>query len=366
MEFGLSKEQSLLQDSVGKYLDRAAPLEYVSRYVQERSTRAADVWEGLCDLGIPGMLVAEAHDGIGLSLLDAALLAEVLGSRAAPVPFLATAVMAPLAIALAGSDKQQSHWLPRLAAGSIVAGAAVSSAAGGARAAITEGAPAVHAVGSKLSGRAAFVLDFEADVYLVADERRALHLVDAKAAGLTRTSLFTIDGTREVGELSFENVEAELLPGSSDPDVCARVIDAGRIVLAADTLGAAQTMLERAIAYSKQRVQFGRQIGSFQAVKHLCADMAAELEPCRAMLWYAAYAFEAIVSESRLTACHTKAHLAEVATFVARTATEVHGGIGFTEELGLHLWFKRIGLNRQLLGGPDRLREEAARLQHLI
>ena len=98
----------------------------------------------------------------------------------------------------------------------------------------------------------------------------------------------------------------------------------------------------------------------------MCAEMAAELEPCRAMLWYAAYAFDAIPAESPLTACHTKAHLSEVGTFVARTATEVHGGIGFTEELGLHLWFKRIGANRQLLGGPDHLREEAARLQQLV
>ena len=94
-------------------------------------------------------------------------------------------------------------------------------------------------------------------------------------------------------------------------------------------------------------------------------DMAAQLEPCRAMLWYAAYAFDSIAEEARLSACHTKAHVAEVGTFVARTATEVHGGIGFTDDLGLHLWFKRIGANRQLLGGPDRVREEAARLQQL-
>ena len=135
---------------------------------------------------------------------------------------------------------------------------------------------------------------------------------------------------------------------------------------AADTLGAAQTMLTQAVAYAKERVQFGRPVGSFQAVKHMCADMAAELEPCRAMMWYAAHAFDAIPSEARLTACHTKAHLSEVGTFVARTATEVHGGIGFTHELGLHFWFKRIGANRQLLGGPERIREQAALLQQLV
>ena len=125
-------------------------------------------------------------------------------------------------------------------------------------------------------------------------------------------------------------------------------------------------MLDRAVEYSMQREQFGRLIGSFQAVKHMCAEMAAALEPCRAMMWYAAHAFDAIPDEARLTACHTKAHLSEVGTFVAKVATEVHGGIGFTDELGLHLWFKRIGANRQLLGGPERLREEAAKLQQLV
>lgn len=113
-------------------------------------------------------------------------------------------------------------------------------------------------------------------------------------------------------------------------------------------------------------MQFGRPIGSFQAVKHMCAEMAAELEPCRAMMWYAAHAFDEIAGEARLTACHAKAHVSEVGTFVARTSTEVHGGIGFTDELGLHLWFKRIGANRQLLGGPDLVREEAAKLQQLV
>ncbi len=360
MEFGLSKEQMLLQESVGRFLDRVAPLQRVQRFVNDHETRALDVWAGLCDLGIPGMLIPEEHGGIGLSLLDAALVAEVLGSRVAPTPFIATAAMVPLAIATAGSAHQQSRWLPALAAGRVIAGAAVTEAVGS-----REGAQ-VQWNGSTLTGRSLFVLDFEADLYLVADKDRALYLVEATAAGLKRQALTTIDKTRPVGELIFENVVADLLPESNDPEVCARVIDAGRIMLSADTLGAAQAMLNQAVAYSKQRVQFSRAIGSFQAVKHMCAEMAAELEPCRAMMWYAAHAYDAVADESRLTACHTKAHVAEVGTFVARTATEVHGGIGFTDELGLHLWFKRIGANRQLLGGPDRVREEAARLQELI
>ncbi len=360
MDFGLSKEQLLLQDSIGRYLDRHAPLERVNRFIHEHETRANDVWTGLSDLGVPGMLVAEEYGGLGLSFLDAALVAEVLGSRVAPTPFVATAAMAPLAIAAAGSEAQRSRWLPQLAAGSAVAGAAIAETVSARHNAHLE------FNGSQLNGRSLFVLDFEADLYLVADKNRALYLVGADAAGLSRQPLITVDNTRRLGELTFENVAAEMLPGSDDPAVCSRIIDAGRIMLAADTLGAAQAMLTRAVEYSKQRVQFGRAVGSFQAVKHMCAEMAAELEPCRAMLWYAAYAFDSIPEESPLTACHTKAHLSEVGTLVARTSTEVHGGIGFTEELGLHLWFKRIGANRQLLGGPDQVREEAARLQQLI
>jgi alkylation response protein AidB-like acyl-CoA dehydrogenase len=122
-------------------------------------------------------------------------------------------------------------------------------------------------------------------------------------------------------------------------------------------------MLDRAVAYAQQREQFGRPIGSFQAVKHMCAEMAAMLEPARALVWYAAHAQDAVPDEARVLACHAKAHLDEVGREVARMATEVHGGMGFTHELGLHYWFKRIGANRQLLGGPEQCRRAAGALE---
>jgi alkylation response protein AidB-like acyl-CoA dehydrogenase len=145
-----------------------------------------------------------------------------------------------------------------------------------------------------------------------------------------------------------------------------RLRDAAWVILAAETLGAAQAMLDKAVAYAKERRQFGRVIGSYQAVKHLCAEMAAELEPARALVWYAAYAFDHEPEEASLMAAHAKAHLSEIGRFIARTSTEVHGGIGMTDLLGLHYWFKRIGQNRQLLGGPEKVREIAARVQGLI
>ena len=279
----------------------------------------------------------------------------MLGRHVAPVPFIATAVMAPLALISAGSDAQKSRWLPKLASGEAIAGVAVSEYAAGAR----ENA-GISAKAGKLSGKSMFVLDFSgADVFVVADKFANLHLVDANAKGVEKTLLTTIDATRAIGGLEFDNVEAEPL-SVNGPATLERMIDAGRIVLAADTLGAGDRMLEKAVAYAKERKQFGRVIGSFQAVKHLCAEMIAELEPCRALIWYAAYAFDAFPDQSRRMAAHAKAHTSEVGTFVARTATEVHGGMGFTDLLGLHYWFKRIGFDRQALGGPEKVRHDAA------
>jgi alkylation response protein AidB-like acyl-CoA dehydrogenase len=361
VEFGLSQEQEFLRDTLTRFLTDNAGLARARKFADGNERRADDVWQGLVELGVPGLVIDDAHGGVGLSTLDAASVAQTLGAAVAPVPFVATAVLVPRALARAGSAEQRSEWLPRLAAGDVVAGAALSEIANGAR----EGAQ-VAAKDGKLNGKSLFVIDFEADVYLVADERRRLHLVDGSAKGLTRKPLATIDATRRIGELHFDRVAAQQLPGSDDPEIVADLLDVGRVLLAADTLGAAQAMLQQAVAYSLTRVQFGRPIGSFQAVKHMCAEMAAEIEPCQSLVWYAAHAIDALPDEARVTACHAKAHVAEVGKFVAKTATEVHGGMGFTDLLGLHYWFKRIGLNRQLLGTPERLREEAARAQGLI
>jgi alkylation response protein AidB-like acyl-CoA dehydrogenase len=353
MEFGLSQEQVLLQDSVNRFLDVQVPLERVRRFAENGGD--GDIWQGLTDLGVPALLVPEAAGGVGLSCLDAALVAEALGYHTTPAPFLGS-VAAPLAIAYARTDR--SELLADIAGGSARVGLALGEAVA------TRADAGVVAAGGGLNGKALYVTDYPATAYLVADERRRLHLVDAAAAGLAARPLPTIDRTRPTAELTFADTPSQLI--ADDPEVLARLLDAARVMLAADTLGAAQSMLDQAVAYAREREQFNRPIGSFQAVKHMCAEMAAALEPCRAMVWYAAHALDHIPEEARLTACHTKAHVAEVGTFVARTATEVHGGMGFTDLLGLHYWFKRIGYNRQLLGAPELLRDEAARVQRLV
>lgn len=352
MEFGLTDDQKMMQDSVNRTLERVCPLERV----RKADGFAADVLKAVAELGVTGIVIPESFGGQGLKLLDAALAAEVLGRHVAPVPFVASSVLAPLAILGSGSDAQKKTWLPKMAAGETIAGVAVSEPASGAR-----DKAGIAAKGGKLSGKTLFVLDFAgADIFIVADKFGGLHIVDANAKGLEKTALATIDATRSVGELNFDDVEAEPLAAGNPQATLDRMIDAGRILLAADALGAGGRMIEKAVAYAGERKQFGRVIGSFQAVKHLCAEMIAELEPCRSLIWYAAYAFDAFPAEARRMAAHAKAHTSEVGTFVARTATEVHGGMGFTDLVGLHYWFKRIGFDRQALGGPEKVRHDAA------
>ena len=359
MDFGLSPEQEMLRDTVGRCLAETCPLDHVRACADSGSAASDRVMAALADIGLTGLIVPEAHGGLGMTLLDAAVVAEQLGRAVAPAPFLARSVLAPLALVLAGSPAQQAQWLPRIVTGEVRFGVAIAG--------IVEerdGAK-VRAETAGLTGTALFALDFaDADHFIVSDQSGRLHLLDAAANGVERIALHTIDATRSVGELRLSGAATEPLAG--DGGLAARRLrDAGRILLAADSLGAGEAMIEKAVAYAGEREQFGRVIGSFQAVKHMCAEMAARHEPCRALVWYAAHAFDAVPGEAALMACHAKSHTGEVHRFVARTATEVHGGMGFTDLLGLHFWFKRIGFDRQVLGGPERVRAEAAQLQGL-
>lgn len=350
MQFGLSEEQTLLQDTLLRFLREQVPLDRVRSYADGGTD--ADIWQGLTELGIPALLIPEAQGGLGMTPLDAAIVAEALGYHVCPGPFVSSAVMA---VSVLSAADGQDERLAAMAAGTLRIGVAFGEAVGRrlhGNVTFTDGS---------LDGHSLFAFDDAADAYLVADSSKHIYLVAADQ--LQRKPLTTVDRSRRTVELIFEHATAERV--SSDPEIFSQALDMGRVMLAADTLGAAQSMLDQAVAYAKEREQFNRPIGSFQAVKHMCAEMAANLEPCRAMVWFAAHALAELPDEARLTACHTKAHLAEVGKFVAKTATEVHGGMGFTDLLGLHYWFKRCGSNRQWLGAPELVREEAAQLQGL-
>ena len=371
MDFGLSDAQVMLRSSVRDLLAREAPLERVRKVMESDQGVDRAIHRALGDQGIAGLLVPEEHGGIGLGLLDAAVAAQELGRGAAPVAFHSSYVMAPLLLAAAGSDQQKQEWLPKIAEGAAIVAVALDEAAhDGAGAARRSNDGSLELDAGRLRGSVGYVPDAnEADVLLI-EVGGSLVLVPRGAPGLTIEPLRTVDDTRRVGELVFDGVplsSVERLPAAAPGGNAAaaeRALQAGRIALAADALGAALEGLRIAVEYAKQREQFNQVIGSFQAVKHMCAETAAALDPIQSLLWYTAYAWDQRLDEARHLAPLLKAHATETATDAVTTCTQVFGGIGFTWECDMHIYFKRVGYDRQVLGSPSEGFALAAALRH--
>jgi alkylation response protein AidB-like acyl-CoA dehydrogenase len=356
MNFGLSEDQLLLEKTVRSFLADQVPIERVRELREADCPNDRAIWSALAELGITGILVPEAQGGAGLALLDAALVAQALGHAVTPTPFLTSAVMAATAFAEIGGSEVEP-WLAGIASGELVFGVAVTELFS-----VRESAGVALEAGA-LRGKAMMAIDgCSADRLLVAIDDGTLAVVGADAPGLEITRLPTIDATRCTAELVFDGVAPEAVLEGAEQAI-ARMLDAGRIALAADVIGACESMVEQSVAYAQQRKQFDRLIGSFQAVKHMCSEMIAEVEPARSLLWYAAHSFDAMPDEAPLMACHALAHASEIGRDIASVSTQVHGGIGWTDEQNTHFWFKRIGNARHLLGGPEYLRNRAAELQ---
>ena len=362
MDFALSEEQKMLQASLRGFLADRLPMGRRRAIAAAGTGHDAELWRDLVAQGMAGLLTPERHGGAGLGVLDAAVAAECLGYHAVPGPFAASVVMASLALQASGTEAQQQAWLPKIASGEVRIAVGFASPIG------QTGIARVALEGTRLSGRVQNAIDGGGATHVLVflgNGQPALAAVDAE--GVRATLISSLDRTRPLLDVSLEGAPAIVLSAANDALATrTRVLDAGRVMLAADTLGAAQSMLDQAVAFAKERVQFGRLIGSFQAVKHTLADLATALEPCRALVWFAAHAQDALPDEARVAALQAKAHLDDVGREVARLATEVHGGMGFTDLQGLHYWWKRIDTNRQLLGAPERCRHEAALVQGWI
>jgi alkylation response protein AidB-like acyl-CoA dehydrogenase len=378
LDFALSEEQERLRDSARELLARECPSERVRKIMEGGSGHDPGLQRVFAEAGWLGILVPEAHGGAGLALLDAAVLLEELGRALVPGPFLASSVAAVLALREAGSPEQQRHWLPRLARGDALATFAFAE---GQEGRFDGGGVAARADrrrgGYRLEGTKLFVEYARlADLILVAARSgRAgadlagieLFAVPRGARGLRTLELASLDETRRPCELRLRGVElpAEArLPGrgARASRALRRVLDACAVAVAADCLGGAQRALESAVAYVKVREQFGRPVGSFQAVQHMAAEAAARIEPARALVWWAAWAFDARPREASLAASMAKACCSDVYRFVARTAVEMHGGIGFTWENDMHLFLKRALANASAFGDADHHRDRVAEL----
>ena len=356
MDFGLSEEQELLQETVRGFVQKECPPARLRELFDEGTGHDAALWKGLAEMGLMGLVVPEEHGGAGMEVLDLALVCEVLGAGGLPGPFLPHSLVA-LAISEGGNSEQKKRWLPKLAAGEKIATVALCEAGS----AWQQDDWASQDSDGSVSGTKFFVPHADiADLILVGTQGGGLVLVEASAEGVRHENLEGIDRSRPVYRVDLDAAPCERLEAA---DGCAeRLRDAGLVLLAADAFGASSHLIDLAVDYAKTREQFGQKIGQFQAVKHQIARLGLEIEPTRALYWYAAYSVDHLPAEAERAALIAKSHITDRGLDTARAVVELHGGLGFTWECDVQLGFKRLMFNRAFLGSPEALRDRSAAL----
>lgn len=356
MDFDLTEEQVLLQDTVRRFYENEVPHTQITQIYNDDAKLDRDLWARAAELGLAGLIVPPEHGGLGLQLLDLAVVAEALGYCAAPGPFLGHS-LAVLALSLAGSEAQQKRYLPKLATGELIGSVALGEAGDIWQPEEWE----VAVENGNISGQKKNVLfPDDADIFVVGVKGGGLALIEKGAAGLQTREVDGIDRTRRIGFLDMQQTPCEVL--STDKDVAGRIRDAGLILLAADAYGGSAHSLEFTVDYANTREQFGKTIGHFQGIKHQLADLAAEFEPSRALYWYAAYTFDNEPDDSARMAALTKSHIADRFVDTSRSMVMLHGGIGYTWEFYCQIWVKRAMFDKTYLGNPTVHRERAAQL----
>jgi len=359
MDFGLSQDQVLLKDTIRRWLEAECPTTRVRAVMESEDGHDSALWRGLAELGVTGLQIPPAHGGAGLELLDVALAAEELGWACTPGPFLGNAMATA---ALLASDDAEIHrrWLPAIASGEVVATVAIGEEGDEWDAARL----ATRADGQTLHGQKSLVPAATfADAIVVAAQDASgpgLWLVERGARGLEIGALQGTDMTRRVATVTLQGTPGTRLAGGRA--AVDRTRDAGLVLLAADAYGGARRCIDMTARYALTREQFGQPIGAFQAVKHQLADIVTDVEPALSLWWYAAHAWDHLPEQAERHAALAKAHLADLFDRVTRVCTELHGGIGFTWEYDLHLWFRRAVFDRAYLGNAEYHRARAADL----
>ncbi|WP_367049088.1 acyl-CoA dehydrogenase family protein [Streptomyces sp. Je 1-332] len=392
MDAAFTAEQEEIRRTLRELVTKRCGPDEVKAAVRTPAGYDASLWSALAEqLGLPGIAVPESYGGVGCGPAELALSGEELGRALTPSPLFATAALVAPLLHRLGTDEQRSHLLPRIATGGLTAALAVpgtglATALGlvGDNVGDWSGGGRAGGVQAKLSddgvwrlyGQAEQVLDGHSAGLLVvaahtggfARSRTLLYLVPEGAAGLVRTRQTSLDETRPQARVELRDVEAELLGAVDDADVpgaLAAVGDIAATVLAAEAVGAADRALERTVEYVKQREQFGRAIGSFQAVKHRLADVYVQVQAARSAAYYAAWATGTGSGQVAGQASEQAGGLAlaqslDALRTAASEAVQLHGGIGFTWEHEAHLYFKRASSDELLFGPVHRLRARAA------
>ncbi len=366
MHFGLSEEQELLQETFRGFAQAEFPPQRLREVFDAGEGHDPGLWKGLAEMGLTGLVVPEAHGGAGLEILELALCCEVAGATGIPGALLEHS-LACLAIDACGDPSQRERWLPGLATGDVIGTLALAEPDAECETADPwdpDGWQTRTSNGT-VSGFKQYVPHLDhAGLVVVGLADGGLAVVEpseSDAASVRVEPQDGIDRTRPISKLRLQGAAAQPLPNAT-AESTRRILDAGLVGLAADAFGAATRLIQLSADYAKDRKQFGQPIAQFQAVKHQIARMGTEIEPTRALLWYAAHALDRGLEDAGRHAAMTKAHVTAKSVEVARDAVELHGGLGFTWECDVQLWFKRAMFDRSFLGTPEVHRERIATL----
>ena len=356
MQFSFTLEQEELRSVLRRFLERQCPMDRV-RAAMAGDPAGDGIWpRAAAELGLAALAVPEEYDGAGAGFVELAVAVEEWGRALAPGPLLATAVAAPATLLVSGDSAACARLLPALAAAELTA-AVVLDAAG-------QRPPAVTAVqrgdGWVLSGQVPLVLDgLAADVVLVPapTDDGGLLWFEVPATGLTREAVPAIDQTRQLANLYFAATPAVVIEAAEPHTILDRTVNVLITALAVEQVGIADRCLELTLGHVRAREQFGRPIGTFQAVQHRCAEMLLRLESARSAAYYAAWAVDGAPAELPRAASLAKSYCSEATAFITAETLQLHGGIGFTWEHDAHLYFKRAKADEVLFGSPAAHRE---------
>jgi alkylation response protein AidB-like acyl-CoA dehydrogenase len=371
MDFAFSEEQEMLRASAREFLAKQSPSSYVRRMMDADDAWDPDLWKRLADMGWTALGIPEEYGGVG-TFLDLVVVLEEAGRALLPGPFFATMGLAVPALLEAGSAAQKEAVLGRIASGEARATVAVTEPAGR----WDSDGIALTAVpsqdGWRLDGTKLFVADAAVAGFTVVaartrssgEEGVTLFLVEGRPRGMTVTPLRTMDMTRRWYQVGFEGVSlpADALMGAPDQGwtPLRRALEWGEAALCAEMVGGAQHVLETSVEYAKTRQQFGKPIGIYQAVSHKLADMLLETESAKSATYYAAWAIDADAPDRSMAASIAKAYVSDAYRRAAGDGIQVHGGIGFTWEHDMHLYFKRAKASEVTLGDATYHRELVA------
>jgi alkylation response protein AidB-like acyl-CoA dehydrogenase len=363
VNFAFSEEQEELRNIVRQFLDAKSPEAAVREQMETEKGYDDAVWKQMSEqLGLQSLIVPEEFGGSGYSYVELIVVLEEMGRSLLCAPYFSTVVLGANTLIHSGDDAAKAKYLPGIASGETIATLAFTEPNGRWDESGIEATATPDGDGWKISGTKSFVLDgHTADLVLVAARTAAgvsVFAVPGDAAGLTRTALSTMDQTRKQAKLEFDGVAGELVGADGTGwDTISTVLDLAAVALAAEQVGGAQKCLDMAVEYAKVRVQFGRPIGSFQAIKHKCADMLLEVESAKSAAYYAGWCASEMNDELPSVASLAKAYCSDAYFHASAENIQIHGGIGFTWEHPAHLYFKRAKSSELLFGDPTYHRE---------